>query len=51
MLTGTDGTSTTSVTIMDALKIKGGRSFNPGGGIYVGGSNSGTLNLDNDGVI
>ena len=52
MLTGTDTINTaTSVTISDALMIKGGRSFLPGGGIYVGGSNPGALIMNNDGVI
>lgn len=51
MLTGTDGGTKTSVTISDAVMIKGGRSFSPGGGIYIGGSNTGTLTMDNDGVI
>jgi hypothetical protein len=50
MLTGTDGGSQTSVTISDS-KIKGGRSFSPGGGIYVGGDNIGYLIMNNNGVI
>ncbi len=40
MLTGVDGGTQTSVTISDSV-IKGGRSYYPGGGIYVGGSNAG----------
>jgi hypothetical protein len=51
MLTGTDLGTKTSVTISDALMIKGGRSFSPGGGIYVGGSNTGALIMNNNGVI
>jgi hypothetical protein len=51
MLTGVDGINTaTSVTISDSV-IKGGRSFLPGGGIYIGGSNQGALIMNNDGVI